>query len=131
MLAGEWVGEYVSPTTGRTGSIMFTLDIGRDTAQGNVLMIPAGSDRPIEPARQDMPDPGRSRAQLLTIAFVQARDGGVSGRLDPYRDPDCGCEVTTVFSGRLVADTLSGTFQSVHRPGGERRTGEWKVVRKK
>jgi len=31
-LAGEWSGEYSSAATGRSGSIVFTLAAGRDTA---------------------------------------------------------------------------------------------------
>ena len=43
---GEWVGEYSSAETGRVGSIVFTLAAGRDTAAGDVMMVPAN----IEPA---------------------------------------------------------------------------------
>ena len=38
-LAGEWVGEYSGSQSGRSGSIIFRLAAGRDTAYGDVLMI--------------------------------------------------------------------------------------------
>jgi len=39
-LSGEWEGTYSSEQTGRSGSIMFHLKAGTDSAWGDVLMIP-------------------------------------------------------------------------------------------
>ena len=37
-LTGEWVGTYTSGESGREGSIVFQLEAGADTAQGDVMM---------------------------------------------------------------------------------------------
>src|SRR3989442_15893302 len=50
-LAGEWVGDYSSVESGRSGSISFTLRAATDSAFGDVVMIPAGLGRPPPPAR--------------------------------------------------------------------------------
>ena len=122
-LAGRWVGQYHSDATGREGSIVFTLRPGQDTARGDVVMIPA--------TRANAPslagDPGSS--QLLTIAFVQVRAGVVSGQLDPYHDPECGCLVTTVFTGNIKGDALQGTFRTYHQAGERPVEGTWRVER--
>jgi hypothetical protein len=39
-LAGKWAGEYNSPTTGRSGSIVFNLSPSGDAANGDVVMVP-------------------------------------------------------------------------------------------
>ena len=38
-LVGEWTGEYRSAESGRSGSILFKLDAGTDTARGDVVMV--------------------------------------------------------------------------------------------
>ena len=126
-LRGEWRGEYWSAQSGRSGTITFDLQTTSDTARGDVMMIPA------DPVAR-MPDPGgipelSSRPQPLTISFVQCSDGGVSGRLDPYRDPVCGCLLLTTFSGRITADTIQGTFVTVHQDMGRKVEGQWRAVR--
>ena len=45
LLAGRWAGSYESAESGRHGSILFQLDAARDTAYGDVLMLPP--DRPL------------------------------------------------------------------------------------
>ena len=45
-LAGEWSGYYDSPAVERRGTIVFELEAGRDTAYGDVTMIPRGWTRP-------------------------------------------------------------------------------------
>src|SRR5256886_5468755 len=44
-LAGQWEGSYSSASTGRSGSISFTLSAGNDSAFGDVIMIPRGWGR--------------------------------------------------------------------------------------
>ncbi len=131
-LQGEWYGEYQSAATGRSGSISFTLRAGTDTAQGDVVMTPQGWDHPVQPAGQPgIPSAQRTRRRILSITFVRASGGTVTGRLDAYIDPQCGCDVMTTFEGGLRGDTLAGTFRSHHVQGGATRSGEWWVVRKK
>src|SRR2546430_1224221 len=46
-LAGDWVGEYSSAESGRSGSISFTLRAQGDSAVGDVVMIPTGYGQPV------------------------------------------------------------------------------------
>ncbi|HEU5250804.1 MAG TPA: hypothetical protein VFW15_12525 [Thermoanaerobaculia bacterium] len=129
-LAGHWEGEYSSEATGRLGSIVLDLIAGEDHAHGDVLMIPRGSTDPYRPARRpNGGGPGPAEAtQLLTIRFIRAEAGKLSGTLDPYWDPDCNCEVTTRFVGQVRGDTVEGTFTSERTAG--RVFGTWKATRK-
>jgi hypothetical protein len=131
-LVGEWVGEYESPALGRAGSIVFHLDAGRDTAQGDVMMVPRGSGQ----APQHLPagEPGAvMRAmlapQVLTIRFVRLEGNRVTGALDPYLDPGCGCRVFTAFEGTLAGERLHGTFVTRGEPRGP-VNGRWSVERR-
>jgi hypothetical protein len=128
-LAGKWAGEYSSPVTGRTGSILFTLVAGDDHAHGDVVMMPHGDTRayrPVEPTA-----PRRQPPQVLTIRFVRAAEGSVSGVLDPYWDPDCGCEARTTFSGRLTGDAIEGTFTTQTSEAAGPSYGRWKADRRR
>ena len=130
-LRGEWEGTYSSLQSGRTGSIYFRLEGGTDTARGDVIMNPLdppGVSAPRDPS--ESLDPSRPRPEILTITFVRATAGTVSGRLDAYRDPQCGCRLTTTFTGELRGDTLSGRFSSWHEEMQHRTEGHWKVIRK-
>lgn len=129
-LQGEWRGEYRAPTVRRSGSILFRLEAGSDTAFGDVVMIPADADRPLGPPDLEVgPEGDPSRAQVLRIAFVRVESGTVSGTLEPYRDPECGCAVSTTFTGRLEGDEITGTFVAVRGAGGGRFSGSWRVRR--
>lgn len=129
-LAGEWGGEYQGPS--RSGSIVFKLAAGADTAFGDVVMIP----RERRESRLPQQDPSAGLAtprsvEVLRIAFVRAADGGLSGRLAPYRDPDCDCILNTRFEGRFRGDAIEGTFTSTPEGGGTTQSGTWKVSRRK
>lgn len=126
-LVGEWVGEYSSPETGRGGSIVFKLEAGRDTAYGDVLMIPANIDLP-STARST--DPTGRPPRVLQISFVRCEGNAVTGWLDPYPDPDTGESTATTFDGTIKGDRLEGTFVSFLERSGTRRTGKWTVTRK-
>jgi hypothetical protein len=127
-LAGDWEGEYSSEATGRLGSIVFKLVAGEDHAHGDVLMIPRGSSDPYRPRTGGEGPAPADASQLLTIRFVKAEGGKISGTLDPYWDPDCNCEVTTTFVGQVKGDTIEGTFTSERTAG--RVFGTWRVQRK-
>ena len=131
LLAGEWSGTYESPATERRGTIIFNLDAGRDTAHGDVTMIPRGWTQPLGPAQdpaavaRDAPIP-----EVLKIRFVRLEGGKLSGTLDPYRDPDSGGAVYTTFTGTLKDDIIEGTFTA--RPAdGRPYNGTWRATRKK
>ena len=132
-LVGEWRGNYSSAETGRTGTIAFTLRAGESSASGNVVMIPR-PDSMLTTADQQLVTniaaPGRS---VLKIHFLRKEGGNLSGTLDPYTDPDCGCPVTTTFQGMFKdARTIEGTFSTVpSQPGHNVTGGKWKVTRVK
>ncbi len=131
-LTGQWSGDYRSPASGRVGSIVFTLVAGEDTARGDVIMIPSDLRQTAGPAEGLPPGVAEAnsfRSHLLTIEFVQVTAGQVYGRLDPYRDPECGCELTTTFTGTRTGDVLEGTYRSHHRESGKMVEGTWRVRR--
>lgn len=131
-MAGQWTGEYGSQETARSGSIVFRLEAGRDTAAGDVVMIPSGARAPLHPmhgpeiAEQNIPD-----NQLLRIRFVRLDEGGrVSGELEPYHEPTCDCALYTTFTGTVAGDTVAGSYRTTG-PAGTRTTGGWwRVVRR-
>lgn len=111
-LAGEWEGEYRGPQ--RTGSILFTLEAGRDTAFGDVVMAPRLSFG----ARTDatpVPYPVQDRPRTLFIRFVRVENDRVSGVMDPYPSPDCECLLSTAFTGTRRGDRITGTYVTQHR----------------
>lgn len=128
-LTGEWYGEYSSVESGRSGSIVFKLVAGADSATGNVVMTPQWVTRqgniPTQPSASAQPI-----SQPLSIRFVRVSGGQVSGALDPYPDPNCGCTLHTTFIGRLRSDTLEGTYTSLHEQTRDVQKGRWRVVRK-
>jgi len=130
-LAGRWSGEYNSPVTGRSGSIVFNLSPSGDAANGDVVMIPRGYGKAL--VRYDrgtmtpMQEVGNS--QVLTIRLVRVAGDAVSGVLDAYRDPQCDCPVETTFTGRLNGDTIDGTFSTRGPQSTAPQTGTWRVKR--
>jgi hypothetical protein len=121
-LAGQWSGEYWSLDSGRSGSIVFRLEAGADSAIGDVLMIPTGR-------WHDHPDGRHPTSEYLSIAFVRVSGGRVRGVLEPYRDPSCGCLLDTSFEGELRGDAIDGTFSSRHVETRARQEGRWRVRR--
>jgi hypothetical protein len=130
-LAGNWRGQYTSAESGRSGSIAFRLEMGRDTARGDVLMfVPRapGEAPSFEPAgARAVPVPPDARP--LRIRFVQVEEDRVRGILDPYPDPGCGCTVETVFVGRLTGDVINGTFTTRRLDRDQLQHGAWRVRR--
>jgi len=132
-LAGRWVGDFSSVETGRSGSIVFRLSATGDSAFGDVLMNPTAVANQVQvpnpsaaPAATPAPAP-----QWIEIRFVRVTGGRVSGTLKPYTDPICSCPLFTTFEGRLVGDTLSGTYTSRHQAGGPSQQGRWTAVRER
>ena len=131
-LAGRWEGEYRSEATGRSGSIVFELKPGDTVARGDVLMVPKDSNAPAAPSQL----PGtsetlRTMPQVLSISFVSASAGVVRGTMDPYRDPDCDCQVQTTFVGQLSGNLIEGTFATTGPGAAPITTGRWSITRKK
>jgi hypothetical protein len=133
-LAGKWIGEYSSPSTGRSGSIVFNLSPSGDAANGDVVMIPRGQDRALQPYNVANNASGagvqsRTPSQVLTIKLVRVSGDTVSGVLDAYRDPECDCPVQTTFVGRVGDDAIEGTFSTSGRQSAGPQTGTWRVKR--
>jgi hypothetical protein len=134
-LAGKWTGEYSSPTTGRSGSIVFNLSPSGDAASGDVVMVPRGLDRPLTPytsgntsaAGVQVP----ASSQVLTIKLVRVSGDTVSGVLDAYRDPECDCPVVTTFTGTVSGDSIDGTFTTRGAQTAAPQNGTWRVTRKR
>jgi hypothetical protein len=108
-LAGEWEGQYEGTDSGRNGTIKFSLEVGRHTADGQVFL---------------------SGNTPLAISFVEVDQGQISGRIDTYVDPACNCKVRTEFLGLLKGDVVDGTFTSMMLENGQQLRGNWSVVRK-
>lgn len=129
-LAGDWEGLYTSDETGRSGTIAFRLRAGSDTAEGDVVMTsPETMDVATSGAHQSRVS--STASEVLTIRFVFVSDGEVRGVLNPYRDPDCRCTLTTTFRGMVRGNVIEGSFISEgngmhHLPA----RGRWRVVRK-
>lgn len=132
-LAGRWEGTFSSVQSGRTGNIVFTVTAGKDTAYGDVLMIPEPNEwsTPITAADVATGEHARhsSSSELLRISFVRVRAGFVEGALEQYTAPDCRCTVSTTFRGTLQANSISGDYVTIGAYG-LRQTGEWRVTRK-
>jgi hypothetical protein len=128
-LEGEWVGEYRSFETGRSGSILFTLVAGRDTATGDVLMVPRESGGVHRDAPPALPHNG---PQPLSIRFVRVDGNLITGTIDPYPSPDCECQLLTTFRGEILGDRIEGSFIT-HHSGFDQgaQKGTWWVRRKK
>ena len=127
-LAGEWSGQYSSEETGRSGSIVFRLTAGTDSATGDVMMSAmTGGPRSGDP----MTSPSAVTPPLvIAIRFVSIEGGRVSGRLAPYTEPTCNCQLLTVFEGRLNGSKLEGTYTS-RTPDGRIQNGRWEVTRRR
>ena len=129
-LAGAWAGDYSSAMSGRSGSISFALRAQGDSAFGDVVMIPMGLNRPLDPWRAPATDPQtRAQPEVLTINFVRVMHDTVSGRLAPYADPQTGVRLSTSFVGALKGNTITGTY-TTFLPSGETQTGRWTVQRR-
>ena len=127
-LAGSWTGEYWGGAGGRGGSLSFTLRSGTDSLYGDVTMIdPRGQLlRPADP--MDVHALHVRSVQQLHIDVVRVEADSIRGTLEPYVAPDCDCTVTTIFTGRVAGDRITGSFTS--RAGGRvRAEGLWEMKR--
>lgn len=130
ILAGQWVGEYSSAQTGRTGTISLTIQAGSDTAFGDVMMESLPGQSFIAADVESRAHVQHATApHLLRITFVRIAGGAVEGAIEPYIAPDCKCEVQTVFRGTVLGNTIRGDFVTLG--AGSRQFGKWSAQRKK
>lgn len=125
-LAGTWRGQYWSGATGRSGEVRFELQANTEQAWGSVWMFPAhrGAGEASADAMR------RQGPQELQIRFVRALDAGaITGTLDPYRDPDCDCQLSTTFVGKLAGDVIEGSYTTQGPLGHATTDGRWRVTR--
>ena len=130
-LAGRWEGQYLGRESGRSGTIVFMIQAGKDTAFGDVLMgSEPGNWGPITAADAASGEHARhsSAPELLRVSLVRVHGGLVEGALEPYIAPDCRCTVTTTFRGALSGDVIKGNFVTTGQYG-LRQTGSWQVTR--
>jgi len=131
-LAGSWEGTYQGRESERTGTITLTIESGKDTAYGDVLMEapPRYQFVAADVASGDHRMHSRS-PEVLRITWVGLYRGSVEGALEPYIAPDCQCTVKTVFNGYVDddGDLIKGEF--VTTGPSVRQTGTWTVRRKK
>jgi hypothetical protein len=137
LLAGNWVGEYWNPATGRSGSISFSLvqhdttqcNVHAEHAHGDVLMVPLGGEA-LPPAEGwEIGRAEREAPTVLRIQLIRVRGERLTGTLEPYRDPDTGNAVSTTFEGIINGDEIRGDFVSVDARTGQRFMGNWRVLR--
>jgi hypothetical protein len=127
-LAGRWEGEFSSDDTRRGGTLTFTIRTDKDTAVGDVLLIP-NATVPVRAAdaRETVHLHHVRSPELLRVTFVAVHGATVRGEIEPYIAPDCQCVVVTEFFGTVSGDTVSGTY--VTRAEGLRQQGRWSMRR--
>ena len=99
-LAGRWRGSYTTSEPNRRGLIDFTLSSSGERASGDVLMIAEGSAFRIvlyPPGDPRLAPIETAYTQLLTISFVRAERGQISGTIASYWDPDRSCQASATF----------------------------------
>ena len=132
LLVGSWVGEYASTQTGRSGSISFELASEKDTAFCDVVMIPSVQSSRIGNITSSEGPIVRAipASEPLKLRFIRLGEGRVTGTLEPYKDPDCGCFVTTTFEGKFSGTkTIEGTYVTTGTGFHKESGGRWKVTR--
>jgi hypothetical protein len=128
-LAGTWRGEFHSAAGGKVGAIFFDLTASGDTAYGSVTfqrVIPTL-------ACQDMTRPETVSSVVAPVVLrfgaLGISHGSVGGWLQPYRDPDLDCWMDTWFEGRLLRDTLKGSYFARRTDTDTVRAGTWWAAR--
>ena len=99
----------------RHGIIAFTLTASTEQALGNVLMISDRFGSPYQgyPRGPDPSAPREPRTELMTIQFVRADDGQISGRLDRDLGSQSPLSRVRLVCGSVHGDIMRGTFSSV------------------
>lgn len=131
-IVGKWNGSFKNNDSQWSGTIVFSMEAGKDTAYGNVIMTPRGSTEPYYLAISGERVTIQPRLdRFLTVSFVRVEGGAISGTLTPYFDPENSQVVTITFYGRIVDDAIVGTYKSSSANVFGERTGTWKVTREK
>jgi hypothetical protein len=128
-LSGDWAGTYRASGARRHGILRFSLRPGADTAHGEVEITFDPLRLSGDPPDEDVP---RAPCRVLDIALVRMDAGTVRGTVAPHWDPDCECQTSAVFEGRLSGpDKVEGTFTSRRAPDGPvLLSGSWVAERR-
>lgn len=113
-IAGKWYGTYTGTQSGRKGTIHFELFKGTREAEGQVIM---NADKP-------------ELAKSLKIKFVSVGGTKITGKIGPYEDPSCKCQVETTFHGTVRKAKIDGAFVTAVLGANRKQDGSWQVVRK-
>jgi hypothetical protein len=126
-LVGEWYGELTSMSTDRTGLIDFRFEPGRDSASGDVTILPRAA---LQQAwhQENHPHHRAAAPTALRIRLLRVDAATVEGFVEPFQDPDCGCTVATRFHGVVHGDSMTGEY--VSRGGWVSREGTWRMRRR-
>jgi len=128
-LNGAWEGQYYSAETQRYGSIRFLLSARGDSAFGDVLMLTKRTSHGRAADETRMMTAG-VESQTVSIGFVVARGGSVSGLMTPYEDAE-GAVLLTRFDGVLRDDSIRGRYVTHNLETLAVTSGDWSVQRKK
>jgi hypothetical protein len=130
--SGRWEGIYSSDESGRAGTVVFSVSKDGSQSRGEIIMIPRGWGKPLG-ANDERPAGERpDLLHALRFRLMRLEGDRVTGILEPYRDPDCGCDLETSFEGKLTHDVIAGTYRSralegKETTGEEVMAGVWKV----
>lgn len=134
LLTGEWSGTYDSPAKNRSGFISFQLEQDADSTicRGEVLMIPRNTGIPVRAIAGHWPhnDQPVRAPRMLVIESIRVMGDKISGRMEPYEDPETFHPVRTAFEGRVKGDTIRGTLTALDEETGARFVGTWSVTRR-
>lgn len=126
VLSGDWDGSYWTASSAARGKLKLFIGAGVESEYGDVTLTTPLGEHPI--ADEGPAHRAHTRlAQSLRIDLARVVDGRLMGVLEPYVSPDCGCVVTTTFSGAISGDTIRGTF--ARRGNGGDVDGEWMAIR--
>ena len=131
-LSGRWRGSYSTSAPARRGLIDFTLSAGDEHASGDVMMIAEGTRVPYRaypPGDPRLAPIEAPYTQLLTIKFVRAAQGQISGTIASYWDPDRSCQASATFLGSAQLRAIDGAFTSTCEDGIRQLHGKWRVTR--
>jgi hypothetical protein len=124
------VGEFIDGHGSRRGAISLTLEAGRDTAHGRLVMEgaapPAGCTDAVSSAVRAAGEQGPT---VLRLGRIVVAEEAVAGWVESYRDLELGCPVDTWFEGRVRRDTLRGMFFAHPQVGDTVRRGTWWAAR--
>lgn len=110
-ISGPWEGTYEGPV--ESGRVFLKINgVSRDEATAQFALQPKGA---LAPRGQNNVPVGRSGSNITL-------------RLDNWEDPLCRCTVSSVFTGAVQGDQITGTFTTTGDAKASQR-GTWRAQR--